>query len=331
MTRRSPASAAEPADRCHQFAIGDIGVAVRTPVPHALDDFSSLYDTCRRERGVSGKLIHMEVRRHSKGPIGRRQYDIVGDGEVLSTARTSAEILPHLEWGINRRVIATRSEFVQLHAATLVRGGRGVIIAGPSGAGKSTLTAGLIARGWQYLSDEFALIHARTGMLHPFPRAVSVKAGSFPIVERLGLPLFRKRPYVRDLKGPLGYIRPADVGRNVVAEPAPPRLVVLPRYTGHDTVRTREIPRARAAFRLAGQMLNREMYDARVVPILARVMAEARCYALECGPLDAACDRVESLLGQADTGAPSACPCVNRKSGSKRCCGGQCGRAARPT
>ena len=149
-------------------------------------------------------------------------------------------------------------------------------------------------------------------MLHPFARAVCVKSGSFDIAERLGLPLFRERPYVRELKGPIAYIRPSDIGDDVIADPAPVRLVILPRYTGHAEVRSSKVPRARAAFRLASHMLNRDVYDARAVPILARVTKDAICHVLESGRLDAACDRVESLLRRSSLQTTSPCLCAAR-------------------
>jgi hypothetical protein len=46
---------------------------------------------------------------------------------------------------------------------------------GMSGAGKSTLAALLMARGWRLMGDEFALLDPATGLIHGFPRLISLK------------------------------------------------------------------------------------------------------------------------------------------------------------
>jgi hypothetical protein len=71
-----------------------------------------------------------------------------------------------------------------LHAATVGRGDGAIIIPAISGAGKSTLTAYLVARGWQYGGDD--LVGLGTGpdevRVLPMPSAISVKAGSVPVL-----------------------------------------------------------------------------------------------------------------------------------------------------
>ncbi|MFQ5810908.1 MAG: hypothetical protein ACE5JM_14925, partial [Armatimonadota bacterium] len=195
------------------FLIGDISVSVRSELEEALEDFTILYSVYRGSCAAADRTIHMEVRAGKRWPLGGRRYAIFGDGEELFTNRRHDEVLPYLEWGINWRVIATRTEYVQLHAATLAYEEQAVVFAGPSGTGKSTLAAGLLARGWRYLSDEFALIDSDTRHVHPFPKALCIKAGSFDVVERLNLPLWRRRHYVKAFKGRVGYLRAQDIAR----------------------------------------------------------------------------------------------------------------------
>jgi HprK-related kinase A len=279
-----------------RFRIGDQDVVVRSELPEALTDFAALYPQCAGAAPDSRTAIAMEVKRSGRTRLGRRRFDIHGDGEALHRDLRADEVLPHLEWGISWRIVARRGDFLQVHAASMARDGRGVVLAGASGAGKSTLVAGLLARGWDYLCDEFALINPDTLMLHPYPKAVCIKAGSFDAVRRLGLSFSRDRHYAKAIKGRVGYINPADLGSNVAGGPCPVRHVFFPHYGGDGEPRARRVPPASAVFGLLSQVLNRDAFADRAVGLLSRVVRGARCFGLESGPLEPTCDLIESLI-----------------------------------
>jgi hypothetical protein len=75
-------------------------------------------------------------------------------------------------------VMRLQQEMVFLHGASLAIGKRGVFLGGAKGAGKSTVSLALAARGHGFLGDEVAAIQASTGVLLPFRRAVSIRAGA---------------------------------------------------------------------------------------------------------------------------------------------------------
>ncbi|MBP7935361.1 MAG: hypothetical protein KA354_12010 [Phycisphaerae bacterium] len=278
--------------------IGVVDVTVRSDLPDVLDDLASIYSdaACRRPAEPRRREVSITVEARRRSLLARREYAISGDGHGLWTTRQTNEVLPYVEWGINWRVIATRPEYLQIHAAALARGGHGLIMAAESGFGKTTLAAGLLARGWQYLSDEFALIAPDDLRIHPFPKALCVKNGSFPVMERLGLPVWRRRHYVKALKGEVGYVNPLAGGRAVAAKACAVRLIVFPRYAENARPRLYPISRAQAAFELARHALNRNVHGARAASILSDLARGARCYALDSGPIHATCDELEHLI-----------------------------------
>ncbi|KAK0358481.1 hypothetical protein LTR94_035283, partial [Friedmanniomyces endolithicus] len=77
--------------------------------------------------------------------------------------------------GMNLQVALGHRRHLLLHAAAVERGGRAIVMTGESGAGKSTLATLLGARGWRFMGDEFVLLDPATGMIHAFPRLVSLK------------------------------------------------------------------------------------------------------------------------------------------------------------
>lgn len=261
-----------------------------------MDDFTALYRNSRRSRAPTAPAIRMEVRAGKRSFLGSGRYFVYGDGKRIFTARRTRELLPYLEWGINARVIATRADYLQVHSAAMVRSGQGFLFVGNSGAGKSTIVAGLLSRGWGYLSDEFGLIEPETKYAHPFPKAVCIKAGAFELVKRLNLPLWRRRHYVKALKGQVGYIKPADVGPQALAGPSPIRFVIFPKYAGGVQPRLYRISRAQAAFALAGAALNRHEFGRRTVSLLGEIVRGAECLGLKSGRIDDTCDLIEGLL-----------------------------------
>jgi len=80
------------------------------------------------------------------------------------------------------------TRFLLIHAAALANEGLGIILPGPSGAGKSLTAAALTASGFEYFSDEVAVV-TDDGRLLPFPKVISLKADgwrklteAFPLV-----------------------------------------------------------------------------------------------------------------------------------------------------
>jgi hypothetical protein len=62
-----------------------------------------------------------------------------------------------------------------VHAGAVAWRGRGYVVIGAPGAGKTAAAAVLVRNGAAYLSDEVALLEAKTGLLHPFALPLAVK------------------------------------------------------------------------------------------------------------------------------------------------------------
>lgn len=279
--------------------LGPFAVEITSDLPDALTDVQALYSGQLRPpvpETAQIPVIRVSARRETSrwSPLAR--YSILGDGVELFTNRRANEVLPYLEWGINWRMIATQRQYLQLHAATLARDGAGLIIAARSGSGKSTLAAALLARGWQYLSDEFALLDPATLTLHPFPKALCIKAGSFPLVQALGLPLWRRRHYAKAFKGAVGYVNPHTLGPGSIGATCPVRLVLFPEYRALNQPCTLPITRAAAALELGELSFNREHFAAAGMNLLTTLAAHATCLRLHSGDLDATCQLVEQCF-----------------------------------
>ncbi|MCP4592735.1 MAG: hypothetical protein GY842_18525 [bacterium] len=273
--------------------VGPVEIELSSSLADAAEDFAALYRHWLLTPPLGPASIRIRVRQEQRTRWGAKRYTIEGDGERIFGQVRPEEVLPYVEWAINYRVIATRTEFLQLHAAVLAWRGNGVMLVGPSGSGKSTLTAALAARGWDYLSDEFALIDPVSLRAHAFPKALCIKSGSFALVRDLGLPLWDRRPYVKAFKGRVAYVSPHDVRTQTT--PTPIRLIVFPQYTG-GRMALHTVSRARTVFSLTANAFNPHLFGERLVEVLSGIAHGAQCVALEPGELDHTCNQLAKLI-----------------------------------
>ena len=144
----------------------------------------------------------------------------------LAHGLVAAEMAMNLQMALGER------RFLLLHAASVEKDGRALIITGESGAGKSTLSAMLGERGWRFMGDEFALLDPESGLLHPFPRPISLKNEAIAAMEaevaadRFG-PVMENTP-----KGRIRHMRPRAEALTRMDETARPAMILFPRF-GH--------------------------------------------------------------------------------------------------
>lgn len=72
-----------------------------------------------------------------------------------------------------------------IHGSAITDGKNTLLFCGPTGSGKSTLTSLLLKEGYRLVSDDYIPVEAATGRCFPFPAALSVKEGSFPLVSKI--------------------------------------------------------------------------------------------------------------------------------------------------
>ncbi len=279
----------------HHFSIGAIDVSLRSDCRSFIDEYVSLYGPYHRSE-PGDDAIEITIKSRGRFPWRRGPYVIQGpDGEGFEVRRRY-EVLPHLEWTINWHVIRRHNEYAQLHAAALEIDGHALMMPGNPGSGKSTTAAGLLARGWRYLSDEFALIDPSSLEVQPFPRALCIKQPSFSVIDGLRLPLRKRTPYQKAAKGRVAFLNPLEVRPDATGRRSRVRWVVFPQYVAGATPTMESLPRSQAAYELTRQCFNFPAYNGRVVRIAADIVRQAECYRLIAGNIGATCDLIESRL-----------------------------------
>lgn len=277
------------------YRIGPVPVSLYSELPGITDDFHCFY-AAYQVFAPAVDSFRIEVRPRRSRRSLRRYIHIRANGREQCILRNPKSVLPYVEWTLNALVARFLPGYLQIHAAAMSLNGQGVILAGSPGQGKTTLAAGLLARGWSYLSDEFALVHPDSGLLEPYPKALCIKAGSFEPLRRLGLPLDLSRVLHKGSKGPVSLLDPLAVRPDAVSKPCPVSLIVFPQYCADLAPAVEPIARARAVFELVQASFNFTKFRNRGVELLADVARGAHCIRIRSGDLERTAELIERHL-----------------------------------
>jgi len=141
-----------------------------------------------------------------------------------------------------------------LHSGALARSGSGLLLCGESASGKSTLSAWLTAAGFDYLTDEHAVVALDGRSMTGLPRAIMLRQGSTFVLEhwlgkdhRRSSISFASKSIAVDPE----LLRPASVCRR-----ARPKALFFPRYSPGEPLASRRLSAAEATVRLVRVSTN---------------------------------------------------------------------------
>ncbi len=237
-----------------------------------------LYAACRVDGPAAVRFTVLEP--------DRGAVTLTRDDETLLACEAGWAVLDRLVWEVNRLAWDAGGRRVLLHGAAVVIGGRAVVLCGASGSGKSTLAAALCARGAGYLSDEIVAFDPATGLVDPYPKPISLREGSWPLVAT-PLPISGVATHMMRTR----YLSVAS------AAAAPPVAVVLPSHDARQGTAVSALARSDALVALCGHADELVRHGAAGFRALGALVERATCIALRAGDIDVACDLVAEAAG----------------------------------
>jgi len=274
--------------------IGPVAFRIGSAWAQPLDALARLYAAYPEpEDGICDFTVRLEAekpwRRYFRPSVAIRGDYILPDAAPLSLAHG----LLAAEMGMNLQMALGQKRYLLLHAATVEKNGRALIMTGESGAGKSTLAALLGERGWRLMGDEFALLDMDSGMLLPFPRAVSLKNGAIAVMEAQVAP-GRFGPRLEGTpKGDIRHMRPNRNALSRMGEGAMPALILFPRFGAAQAVRS--VGAAEIFMRLTQASTNYVSLGRRGFDSLTRLIANNPALAIDYPDTDSAIGLVDDF------------------------------------
>ena len=240
--------------------------------------------------------FHVELRR-AAGVRGwvKPQVEFVFDGQRPFKPLPLPQAFAMLEWGLNWCVAAHSHQYLIVHAASLEKGGRALVLPAPPGSGKSTLCAALMLSGWRLLSDELTLIDINTGLLHPLARPVNLKNESIDIIAQT-FPEAIFGPRVPDTqKGCISHLKPTRQSIDATHLPARARWIVFPRYQRDACAALTPMGQARSFMAVAENAFNYGTLGVRGFQVVGDLIDSTQSMSMVFGHLDQALEMIDTL------------------------------------
>ena len=282
----------------HALEVGPVAFRIGSEWRQPIDALKQLYAGYPAPDGPSDFTVRLEAetpwRRWLRPSVAIRGDYILPDAVPLALAHG----LLAAEMGMNLQMALGQKRYLLLHASSVERDGKALLMTGASGSGKSTLSAILGERGWRFMGDEFALLDMEDGRLHPFPRAVSLKNLAIHIVEeivgtgRFG-PLLRNTP-----KGAIRHLRPNQDAIARMWEPAKPVLILFPQYGRGLDPAVRPVGQAEIFVRLTQASTNYVALGERGYGALCRLVTGTPARAIDYSSTEAALTLIDGLWSE---------------------------------
>jgi hypothetical protein len=108
----------------------------------------------------------------------------------------------------NQTAVQRYPYLLEIHAGVVSNREKCLLFPAAPGSGKTTLTAGLAAAGFQYFSDEVALLEEPELEVWPVPISLSIKSGALECLTPLFPQLRRSAKHTREDVETVTYLNP---------------------------------------------------------------------------------------------------------------------------
>lgn len=249
-------------------------------------------------------LAHLERAAPAEAPltiaidVHRGRFRLSEGGRLLDTCRSPDEVAPLVKLHLARLAVARQPHRLALHAATLAKPEGCLMLPAAAGSGKSVVTAALMARGWEYLSDDTALLgqdFAVTGA----PYSLTIKEGAWTVVAAWFPRLLRQAVHRRPDGERVRYLSP--VAAEAASGQAERRLrwIVSPRFAGAVApAALARLSRAEALQLLLAHCSSVRPLGGKTIDRMIEWLRSVESYRLDYSSADAAVAVLESLAAK---------------------------------
>lgn len=288
-----------------RFRFYDVSIELRSNIPWLRDDFGSMYSRFIRDELGDADLTITALSTDEESPRGfamimqttpDRQLRLKGDFCEVSYLSCFEHLLFQVHQEAEVFLLTNNPNHMFIHSGTVERNGIGYMMPAESRHGKTTLTMALVQAGYNFMSDEFAVLDP-SGTLLPFPRTLSVREDGLRLFPNLDashnmFPL---------LYSPVDSLYSVDLLHAFSAEMGKPcrvQRIIFPNYDASADPAIRAIHRMEAVRRLVGTrgFISLGLAEKQsALDFLLSVLSDAECFDLVTGDLEKTIALVDGL------------------------------------
>jgi len=180
------------------------------------------------------------------------------------------------------------------HAAVVGNSRQVLMLPAGSAAGKTTLTALLLRRGYDFYSDELAVVDIKDRTVTPFPMPMSIKPGSLDIMAS-GYPELKRAFFYRRPDGrQTAYVPPPKQTRLPSDARAVIRAFIFPTFRKHNPTRLARISKPDALNRLFMTVSSNRDLKAPDISTILHLIERTPCFRLPFSDANKAADIIDS-------------------------------------
>lgn len=223
---------------------------------------------------------------------GEAGWTVLGDGVVLGHHLRANELMPIVIQSLVQGVLDRGRYAIAFHASAVRRNGRCILLPASSGGGKSTLCAALLHRGFEFLSDDVVLLDGTSLGLRGVPLPLSLKAGSWPILQRRFPTMDALDVHERPDRKLVKYLAPSLLASTNDIHAA--GWMIFPEFTPDADVELRHLDQSTALSRLISQAFAPSLrLSGEIFELLAEFVRPMRCCQLTFSSLDSAVSLID--------------------------------------
>lgn len=276
------------------ISIGSFDIRLRSNIPSVARGVEVLYPDYALS--PDEELVDFEIELYSPSLLRRwlrPQVAFSFEGQAPFKPLPLAQAFAMFEWGLNWVVANNAHQYAIVHAATVEKSGRAVILPGAPGSGKSTLCATMVCKGWRLLSDEMALISLNDGLLWPIPRPISLKNASIDILRDYSQSVVMGETVADTAKGTVAHMRAPRASIDAGRTPARPHFIAFPTYKCGTPAHATPLGKGQALMRLIENCFNYPVLGSKGFTALADTIDQCECLAIEYDSMDQAMEILE--------------------------------------
>jgi hypothetical protein len=245
---------------------------LRYLMPH--DRFQPIAEPHADEGRVT---VEFQVHIAEADPENPEPNRVTRNGEIIHRAEARCQLQAFMERTITREVTRHVPPCLLVHAGAAVKDGHGILLPARSKSGKSTLLSALALSGFEYYSDEIAILTPE-GRLLPFPKSITLRDSGWQALKS-AFPQIDSHIYAPECEGRLRHLAvPAPNLSQRETLSCPIDIIAFPCYDEEMTSSLEPLATAMALGRLARQSLNLTLLGQPGMDTLFGMARQAKCY-----------------------------------------------------